>query len=343
MNKTILAFNEANLAIMGLYDAVYDMYVDLHTIYSSAIEQLDTTKISFPRMADDACKSQVRRVLDAFLSHHTSFFSRDYNKLHINAYGLNGFSMLDVRHGNQPLQITVRFITFHSFLEELFAIVVRVLALRRNRQNPYVELDSVYEEVNQHIDSLAAQYRKRIAAAPANKKVSEDTHLFVYVQFSLISCNQKKHTVVSDMFCAEKLNGTGFYNLPIHRCATCGRKFVGKYTLDFYQKEFGKIRVAVQKDLTTDNPSAFEGLRAESQLHSQGYNVVEGQMSETERRNLLIRLLQSGEMTYFAICRDIKNAIHTQQHLPFHAPAVAKWKSDLEFLSKYIESHSEFQ
>lgn len=39
----------------------------------------------------------------------------------------------------------------------------------------------------------------------------------------------------------------------------------------------------------------------------------------------------------------IKNAIHTQQHLPLRAPAVAKWKSDLVFLSKYIENRSEFK
>jgi len=341
MSKRSLAFNEANLAIMGLYDAVYDMYIDLQTIYGSAIEQLDTSTLSFPDNADDACRSNVRRVLDAFLSHHTSFFSRDYDKLHINAYGLNDFSMLDVQHGKKPLHITVSFITFHSFLEELFFIIIRIIAQRRNRQYPEREIDIVFEEVNYHIDSLAAQYRKRIPAAQANSIYRDDNQLFVYSQFSLISCNQKKHTIMSDTFCAEKLDGTGFYHLPIHRCATCGRKFAGKYTLDFYQKEFGKIRVAVQKDLTPNNPSAFEGLKAESQLHSYGYNVVEGQMSEIERRNLLIRLLQSGEMTYFEICRDIKNAIHTQQHLPFRASAVAKWKRDLEFLSKYMEDHGE--
>lgn len=341
MNKMSLAFDESNLAVMGLYDAVYDMYVDLQAIYNSAIEQLDTSTLSFPDKADDACRSQVRQVLEGFLSSHTSFFSRDYDILHINAYGMKGFSMFETKHRARALQVTIRYITFHSFLEELFLVVVRTIAQRRNRQYPGNEIDVVFEDVNQHIDSLAAQYRKRIPVPPANRIVNEDTHLFVYYQFSLISCNQKKHTIVSDTFCAEKLDGSGFYNLPIHRCATCGRKFAGKYTLDFYQREFGKIRVAVQKDLTTDNPSAFEDLKPESELHSQGYNVVEGQMSETERRNLLIRLLQSEEVTYFEICRDIKNAIHTQQHLPFRAPAVAKWKSDLEFLSKFIESYSE--
>lgn len=343
MSKTALALNEANLAIMGLYDTVYDMYTNLQEIYDSAIENLDTSTMSFPDKADEACRSQVRQVLESFLSSHTSFFSRDYEKLHINTYGLKGFSMLESKHGARALQVTVSGITFHSFLEELFMVVVRIIAQRRNRQYPGNEIDVVYEEVNQHIDSLAAQYRKRIPVTPANRIVSEDNHLFVYSQFCLISCNQKKHTIVSDTFCAEKLDGSGFYSLPIHRCITCGRKFAGKYTLDFYQREFGKIRVVVQKDLITATSGAFEGLKTESELHSQGYNVVEGQMSETERRNLLIRLLQSGVMTYFEISRDIKNAIQTQQHLPFRASAVAKWKSDLEFLSKYIESHSEFK
>lgn len=343
MSKMILAFNEANLAIMGLYDAVYDMYIDLQAIYHSAIEQLDTSTLSFPDKADDACRSQVRQVLESFLSSHTSYFSRDYEKLHINAFGMKGFSMLEAKHGTRALQVIISDITFHSFLEALFMVIVRTIAQCRNRQCPGNEIDGVFEEVNQHIDSLAAQYRKRIPVTQANSIYREDNKLFVFSQFSLISCNQKKHTVVSDIFCAEKLDGTGFYNLPIHRCATCGRKFAGKYTLNYYQKEFGKIHVTLQRDLTTENLSAFDALKAESELHAQGYNVVEGQMSETERRNLLIRLLQSGEMTYFEISRDIKNAIHTQQHLPFRAPAVAKWKSDLEFLSQYIEDHSEFK
>lgn len=343
MRRTPIAFTEGNLAVMGLYDVVYDLYSMLRAIYSASIEQQDASKTLWSQNVDVACRAQVRQVLDDFLSRHTSFFSGDYKKLHINGYGLNGFSLLNSKHGERPLHIIISFITFRSFLEELFMVVVRVIAQRRNRENPSNAVDGVFEDVNQYIDSLTTQYRKRIAVTSTNKKVSEDNHLFIYSQFSLISCNQKKHTIVPDKFCAEKLDGTGFYNLPIHRCGTCGRKFVGKYTLGFYQKEFGKIRVAVQKDLITDSPSSFEDLKTESQLHSHSYNVIEGQMSETERRNLLIQLLQSGKMTYFEISRDIKNAIHTQQHLPFRTPAVAKWKSDLEFLSKYIEDHDRFK
>ncbi len=343
MSKKLLAFNEANLAIMDLYDTVYNMYVDLQAIYNSAIEQLDTSSLSFPDKADAACKSQVRQVLEGFLSSHTGFFSRDYEKLHINAYGMKGFSMFAVKYGPRALQVTISNITFHSFLEELFAIVVRTIAQRRNCQHPDNEIDAVFKEVNQYINLLATQYRKRIPATPANRIVSEDKHLFVYSQFALLSCNQKKHTIVSDIFCAEVLDGSSFYNLPIHRCVTCGRKFVGKYTLNFYQREFGKIRASVKKDVNTDSPSVFECLSQESELHLRGYNVVEGHLSEIERQNLLIYLLESGEMTYFEISRDIKNAIHTQQHLPFHAPAVAKWESDLAFLSKFVERRSEVQ
>lgn len=343
MSKATLAFNEANLAVMGMYDTVYGMYVDLLTIYNSAIEQLDTSTLSFPDKADNVCRSQVRQALDSFLSHHTSFFSRDYEKLHINAYGLKGFSMFETKPGASGLQVTVRDITFHSFLEELFMVVVRVIAQRRNRQYPGSEIDVVFEEMNQHIVSLAAQYRKRIPVTQTNGAISIDHQLFVYSQFAIISCNHKKHTIVSDTLYVEKLDGTGFYILPIHRCTTCGRKFVGKYTLDYYQREYGKIRVNAQKDCDADHPTGFTSLRLESELHSHGYNVVEGQLSESERRGLLIQLLKSGEMTYFEISRDIKNSIHMQQHLPFRAHALAKWKSDLEFLSKYIDSHDEYQ
>lgn len=343
MRKISLAFNEANLAVMGLYEMVYDMYVDLQTIYHSAIERLDKSSISLPDKADDMCRSQVRQILGGFLSSYTSFFSRDYEKLHINTYGLRGFSMLEVKHKAGTLQIIIRDITFHSFLESLLMMVVRIIAQRRNRQHPENEIDLVLGEVNEHIASLAAQYRKRIPVPPDNEIVRENNQLFVYSQFSLISCNQKKHTIIFDTFHAEKLDSTGFYHLPIHRCTTCGRIFVGKYTLDFYQREFGKIYVALQNDQTTDYPTAFANLCPESELHSLGYNVVEGRMSETDRRNLLIQLLQSGKMTYFEISRDIKNAIHTQQHLPFRTPAIAKWKSDLEFLSKYIEDHDRFK
>lgn len=342
MGKNTLAFNEANIAVMGLYDVVYDMYVALRATYNSAIENIDTSTLSFSDKADVACKKQVRQVLDSFLSSHTSFFSRDYEKLHINAFGLQGFSMLEVKHGEKDLQVTVSGITFHAFLDKLLMVVVRVMAQRRNRQHPGHEIDVVLEEVNQHIESLAAQCRKRIFVEQPACTISDDNSLFVFSQFSLTSCNQNHHAVVADSYCAKKLDGSGFYNLPIHRCTTCGRKFVGKYTLEFYQKEFGKIHVALQKDCDTNHPNVFADFRMESELHSHGYNVVEGQMSEADRRDLLIQLLHSKKMSYFEICRDIKNAIHTQQHLPLRSSAVAKWKSDLVYLSQYIAGQTEY-
>lgn len=343
MSKKSCAFNENNLAVMGLYDTVYDMYVNLQNFYNSAIKQLDTSTISFPDKADAACRNQVRQVLEAFLTGYTNFFTRDYEKLHITAYSLHGFSMLKTEHGAKPLQVSVSDITFHSFLNELLMVVVRTMAQQKNRQYPGNELDGVFEEVNQYIDSLAMQYRKRIPVTAENTKCQESRNLFVFSQFSLISCNQKQHSVVPDTFLAEKLDGSGFYNLPIHRCITCGRQFVGKYTLDYYQRAYGKIRVTTQRDQISKDRNTFQDWNLESDLHKAGYNVVEGLLSEANRRSILIQLLKSGKMTYFEISRDIKNAISIQQHLPSRASAIAKWKSDLAFLSKYIEEHPELR
>ena len=249
--------------------------------------------------------------------------------------------MLDTKH-EKPLQITITYISFRAFLEELLIVIVRILAQRQNRQDPFKALKRVYEEVNDHIQALVVQYRDRISVNTVPEGCNENPYLYAYSHFSLISCNQNNHTIVPDMYCAEKLDGSGFYRLPIHRCSTCGRKFIGKYTLDYYQKQFGRIYVIAKKELVTGATGAFESLHLETELHTRGYNVVENGMSEKERRNFLIRLLESGEMTYFEISRDIKTAIHTQQNLPSHSAAVAKWKSDLAFLSEFIENHSEF-
>ena len=341
MSKIPSAFNESNLAIMGLYDVVYEVYTNLKSIYCSVIDQLDITKTAFFFKIDDMCRSRVRKILESFVSGYTGIFTDEYERIHINSFGLNRFSMLNSKQVT-PWQSSIVIITFHTFLKKLLDVVVRIIAQRRNRQYPGNEEDRVREDVNGHIQSIVSQYQNRIFIDVDQREICDDSNLYVYSQFSLVSCNQKNHTVVSDMYCAEKLDGSGFYRLPIHRCATCGRKFVGKYTLDYYQEQFGNIYVIVRKDLAADAFGSYEGLNSETELHARGYNVAEKGMSEKERRMFLIRLIETGEMTYFEISRDIKTAIHTQQNLPLHSAAVAKWKSDLAFLSEFIENHSEF-
>lgn len=339
MNQRTNSFNEGNLAIMGLYDTVLSLYIDLKLIYQSTFEQFNGVSLSTLQNIDEACRAHVRKRLERFLSSYTAFFTNEYEKLHINRFGLHLFSMLDVKRSTQPFHVDINIITFHLFLERLLIIIVRIISQRKNRSSPAYEFERVYQDVNNHITTLLNQYRKHILTPLTTKSNNEDNQLFLYSQFAFISCNQKKHKIVTDIHCAEKLDGSGYYNLPIHRCLTCGRKFVGKYTLYHYEKEFGKIHVETRKDLYNNNQLGFNNLKRESDLHSHGYNVASGQLSETERRNLLVNLMHSGKMTYFEISRDIKNAIHTQQHLHSRSSAVIKWKSDLEFLSKYMEKY----
>lgn len=342
MSKKTSAFNEANLAIMGIYDVVYEVYTNLKTVYGSTIDQLDKSKTIFPDKIDDMCRGHVRKILESFVSNNTGFFTKDYERIHTNAFGLKGFSLLDSKH-EKPLQITITYISFRTFLEELLIVIVRILAQRQNRQDPFKALERVYMEVNNHIQALIVQYRERISVNTEPEGYKENPYLYVYSQFSLISCNQNNHTIVPDMYCAEKLDGSGFYRLPIHRCKTCGRKFVGKYTLNYYQKQYGNIYIIAQNEPVTVASGSYKGFDSETELHSRGYNVAERGMSEKERRNFLIRLIESGEMTYFEICRDLKSAIHAQQNLPSHAPCISKWKSDLIFLSEYVENNSKIE
>ena len=95
--------------------------------------------------------------------------------------------------------------------------------------------------------------------------------------------------------------------------------------------------MVAEKNYNNTYKYVFNG---ESELHQYGYNVVDGRMSEEERRLLLVELLKEKKMTRFQIMRDIENAIGLFDDDYRFLNAVSKWKSDLLFISEYSMSHA---
>ena len=62
-------------------------------------------------------------------------------------------------------------------------------------------------------------------------------------------------------------------------------------------------------------------------------------MSQSERRTLLIKLLEMEILTTFQICRDIENAIRIFKGEERYERAVEKWRSDLFFISEYVKEN----
>lgn len=87
----------------------------------------------------------------------------------------------------------------------------------------------------------------------------------------------------------------------------------------------------------------FGCFSAESKLHSLGYNVIKGNMSETERERLLIHLIDNNLISYVELCATIEQNINIFKNSYIHRFAVEEWKTDLKAIGNYILKHPEKQ
>ena len=336
------ALNENTLAIVGLYDETYALYCELDEIYQSAyrdFHELNSNgKILWPNNWDRISRPLIRKALDKFLVKNTFLFTQEFEKIHPTAPALNCFSMLDTKI-TKPLTISVKIISFSSFLSEMEMFVFRILFNRKRHTLPKIDGERVFKELEQHIIAVSEQYRYMVRELPESMKDIIESELTVFESLSLISCNQQHHTVEPTKYYAELLDGTGYIALPAHRCQICERLFIGRKTLDIYQKAFGRLFVKLRDEQNRSmETTAMSKFRFESELHCMGYNVVQGKMSIDERRALLIFILENNKLTYYQICRDIERCISIFHTSLKHSVAIDQWESDLMFLGEYIKA-----
>ena len=152
--------------------------------------------------------------------------------------------------------------------------------------------------------------------------------LIVYKTLYNVSCNIKNHNV-------EPAIGTlntdeGNISLPMHYCKDCHKAFIGRESLKFFQKICGDFNVVTSED------SMAYGNLGKSDLYRYGYNVRADGMSRKQRRELLIKIYESGELSDFQIRRDIEKNIFMFKNNKYFRFAVKKWNEDLEFFNQYL-------
>lgn len=260
--------------------------------------------------------------------------------MHPNVTSLSTFSMLSIKKGSKALSLSISLLSFPAFLVELEFLVLRILHTRKTYTLPKISLEMVYTELDHHIKAVTEQCKKDRLAPREYSGDTDENILIIYKLLTLISCNQNNHTVVPTKYFADLLDGTGRVALPVHHCETCGKYFIGRKTLDIYQKIYGRfyIRTKIEKYGCSKSPFGTD-LNFESELHSMGYNVVQGKLSTKERRDILLYLLNNKKLSYFQICRNIEMCINIFNNSPMHAAAVSKWESDLLFIGEYVKKN----
>ena len=334
------ALTKENLAYLGALDDFYELYERYWDLYEAASEEYKTEKGCDPApwTIEGRIKPQFRKLVEPVFQQYSYLFIDPPRKVHASAAGFKTFSMF---HHDPKIILSFKRDTFSQFLDSIQEAIVRALLNRyitgiKNCKPP--DIDS---EVNEHLWN-----KKEDAMAVASFTADEplfitDDPVYVFERLSSIICYRDGHEIEHRPVIVEKIDGSGYVFLPTHYCKQCKRHFIGRITLNLFDKMHGKIFVKRVKAI--ENGEAFDSFRMESNLHQWGYNVIDGEMTENERRDLLIFLLTHKKISYFEICRTIEQNIQLFSNSAKHSLAVLKWQRDLKHIGEYVIAHPELK
>ena len=292
----------------------------------------------YQKNADKAVIRKVRKICEPLLNEYTFVFIDDDFKIHATAKGFEMFSFLDVnirrpsKTGDYPTFVW-RKKSFSSFLIEIQYTVTRIIHNRTIREKPSYDFTRLSDEINEHIKNVALISETKYVKPLKAEESTADEILFIFDKLSSTLCYRYNHPVVPEIIAVDCLNVDRKIILPVHYCKFCKKYCIGRITLEIFEKNYGKL--IIEKRML-DDYGGFQNFRSESKLHSLGYNVINGEMTESERHKLLVYLLESRKISYLEICSTIEGNIQLFKDSYRHSLAVKKWKEDLKFIGKYM-------
>ena len=340
MSRIKSAMTKSNMAILGAFDEFYDVFKKLFEIYDDGFDELILVrKGKRPDIytVNKYVNKKSRNLIESLLKKYSFLFVSPPETIHASAYAFSDFTLFeyDDLKGFKP----------KSFQNFLYDIQYRI-AIVHNRYKQYNRVfctfEDAYAEINEHIIAEVEKTKETIVIKCEKKIDITNKPLYVFEVLSSTSCHRYKHAVITSPFYAPLVDGSGILVLPTHFCQSCDKYLIGKNTLSLYDKSFGKTLIERRTE-TTDENSKFNSFNIESLLHQLGYNVIDGELSETERHNILIAILTTQKMTYFEICQSIEQNIRLFDGMPEKKLAVTKWRDDLKYLGDYVISHRELK
>ncbi len=337
------ALNPDNLAAIGALDDFQMSYQAIESIYKDLFikikEEADANnRTAYYDKADRLAQNNVIEICDPLLNQYRKMFGDGLNSLNIDSRNYDSFSFLRPvrRRQREPLEYKYDTILLDYFLVELQNIVTKVLYKYRLKEKPKYLYEPFSLEVNNHIE----KYVQKNMINPSNSVVAFDEHkrtnasLYIYDRLASTKCYREHHPISVDIFYGDAYEKNGLVRLPVRYCKSCDKYFMGSITYSLYERIWGII--VCEKYYHKDTVDDFEKFRNESKLHRYGYNVIEGNLSELERHNLLVYLIDQSLMTYKEIDDTIEENIRRFKSIRKYNKAVDKWKRDLKFISDFV-------
>ena len=342
-----------NLAILGVYDEFIDLYDRVVEIYDRELtnHHLDgIVTLEQCILVKRNTEERVRCALDHVRMSIGRIYTDDYQNLRMNRQVVKLFNLIETKEQKPRKAIPVytwRYKTFDKFVEDITTCIIACVYYNnlphKGKRIDLEDLNNCFPQIEktvfEYINNLLVERNKTIIKT-YNKHSGieiQKATLWVFSNLHTISCNRKSHHVIPSTRNVNLTNNNAVVYLPVHKCTSCGKTFIGFETLKIYERLYGKTSTYLISDYNNKkfDKDSFEWSKlGESELHKKGYNVKADGMSEQERRELLSSLINSKQMTVFQICRDIESAIKIFDGRDNYKLAVAKWKRDLKFVNE---------
>ncbi|MEE1283169.1 MAG: hypothetical protein UHK60_13110 [Acutalibacteraceae bacterium] len=221
-----------------------------------------------------------------------------------------------------------------KFLYYFRSIVVRAICEKEKEQNPSYTIFQASKDVRNRIKERMI-LRHNECKIPKNDNISlTDEPLYIYDALNNIACKRNNHELIPKRYHAQHTDGKNIIALPVHYCKTCKRYLCGRLSFSLYKEFFGKFVIETH-NLILGQDDSWD-LYGESKLHRFGYNVINGELTISERRDILVSLLESKKMSFFEITATIEQNIRIFEGNYLMFRAVEKWRSDLGFINNYM-------
>ncbi len=158
----------------------------------------------------------------------------------------------------------------------------------------------------------------------------------VYVYYRLTNtCVRKNHSIESVTAKTVNVKNNQPVEVNVFYCAQCKKYFINFEALQAY---FSRgIYPALQ--YTYENVEQGE-LREASDLMLYGYNVREGQLTQSERRRILEWIIDSGLLSKAEIIGNLQFKVRYNGRKAGNERAKAKWQDDIQFVSRYVVNNN---
>ena len=158
----------------------------------------------------------------------------------------------------------------------------------------------------------------------------------VYVYFRLNNrCVNAHHNIETVTAKTVNVKTGAAVEVNVFHCLECNRYFINHDALQNYTSR--GVYPALNFELMDGDVGK---LREASELMIYGYNVREGELSESERHKILSWIIDAGLMTKAEIIKDLQFKVNYNGKKSGNENAKKKWQSDIQFVSRYVKGNT---